>query len=174
MKIEFSKEEYSSLMDIIIMADWIMHTTHEYNEILNHTKLREYEMLNQKLMSYYEEFECQHKVEYLERRKEFGATQKYIDSGEYRYFLYEFSEGTFWVKLAWKLAERDYLWDMGTIKYNLMNEADRIIAIRDVAEKYLKAFQEDGINDVIKCDSPSELFEDMEREMDELRSGPIN
>jgi len=88
MKINFTKSEYRILLDVIYMADWILHA----HDTEDRSDTKEYSDLFQKLMSYAKDMGCEDLVNFDEQQ------QNYAES-----FIFEeessawFKKGSFWV-----------------------------------------------------------------------------
>jgi len=65
MKINFTKSEYQILLDVIYMADWILHA----HDTEDRSNTKEYSDLFQKLMSYAKDMGCEDLVDFDKQQK---------------------------------------------------------------------------------------------------------
>ncbi len=101
MKIEFSKEEYLKLLDMVNIADWVIHsfTTGEGEGT------REYRELQAKIFSFAQEYGLDDLVELFEGSYE--PTRKFEDESPAFDFIEEYEEEVFWDELIDRLTQRD-------------------------------------------------------------------
>lgn len=106
MKINFTKREYLMLLDLMYMADWMVHA-HSEEPFRSDTK--EYYNLMQKIMSYAKEMACEDLVEYNKENKTYLPSFVFEKESNVLDYIEEFEEDSFWSKLISKLSERDTL-----------------------------------------------------------------
>lgn len=144
MKIDFSKEEYRALMDMIEIADWVLHA--QYDEQPAGTK--RYSALRKKILSHAEEMGFGHLVEYDPGKDEYFETREYEERGGWLEHVEAFEDDAFWHLLASSLAMRDLAEQEGEEALARMPEAD-LADRRAVLESwYYDEFSENGIENV--------------------------
>ena len=101
MKINFTKDEYRLLLDMIYLADWMIHSHNEGDE-LN----LEYKALRKKLLSHYKEMNSEDRIEYVDEDDEYYEFSNYDDEIHSK-FIHDYDEKTFWDELTSRLSQRD-------------------------------------------------------------------
>jgi len=101
VKIEFNKEEYLKMLDMLNIADWVIHsfTTGEGEDT------REYRELQAKILSFAQEYGLDDLVEQFEG--DYEPTRKFEDESPAFDFIEEFEEEVFWDELIDRLTQRD-------------------------------------------------------------------
>ena len=101
MKIEFNKEEYLKLLDMLNIADWVIHSfaTEEGEDT------KEYRELQAKVFSFAQEYGLDDLVEQFEGSYE--PTRKFEDESPAFDFIEEYEEEVFWDELIDRLTQRD-------------------------------------------------------------------
>lgn len=65
MKVNITKKEYRTLLDMLYIADWVLHSS-----TIKETKQNEYEALKQKFLSYFKEMEADEQIEFSQEFNE--------------------------------------------------------------------------------------------------------
>jgi len=101
LKIEFTKEEYLKLLDMVNIADWVIHSysTGEGEDT------REYRELMAKVFSFAQEYGLDEFVDQVEGS--FEPSRKFEDDSPGFDFIEEFEEEVFWDELIDRLTQRD-------------------------------------------------------------------
>jgi len=131
MKINITKKEYDFLLDMLGIADWVMHS-HTASDEAHHKK---HEALKRKLYAYASSMDAEDKIEYSKDFDDYFETDEYTEHLQ-KQFISPFEEATFWEELIDRLGERDALKQYGTENLNKMKTMKRITKIEDAKEKY--------------------------------------
>jgi hypothetical protein len=145
MKIHFTKKEYRLLLDIVQIAEWVMNSYKVEDDL----KSQLYDNIEQKILSYAEDFGFENLVMYDQKSQKFFPTLEYEESEDARLVIEEFEEEVFWEKLCSRLAQRDLLKEKGLQKVKEMDVIERISEEDEIAEKYNKEFVKNGIRNLI-------------------------
>ena len=143
MKINFSKKEYSLLLDMLYLSDWMMNSHDETHSI--NAKYRE---LRKKLLSYCKEMGLDDRFQYTDGEyyetgdSEFKLHEKFID---------EYNKETLWDELIAQLSTRDFVKEVGTDEYQKMDSEKRISGITKYEHQYIDEFNKHGL-DHLKID----------------------
>jgi len=105
MNINFTKEEYLLLLDIIYMADWILHA----HSIGERSETKDYSELFQKLMIHAKDMGCSELIEFYEPEQNYALTDDFEEGSAALDYLDEFEGESFWDELISRLAMRDAL-----------------------------------------------------------------
>lgn len=145
MKIEFTREEYRRLLDIVFMADWVINA----HKIKENSKTEKYNKLEQKIYSYAKEMGFEDLIEYAPDHEKYYSTRKFEDEGRAMAFIYEFENDTFWDELISRLADRDLIRQIGGIEnLSQLSFEERIERTVPLEEKYSSEFEERGLDGV--------------------------
>lgn len=145
MKIHLTKKEYRLLLDILSIADWVMHAYKTEDDL----RTDPYRKLEQKFMSYAKDFGYEDLIVYEKKFDKFFPTRKYEDQETERRFIDEYDEEVFWEELEDRMAQRDLIREKGRDKLMKMSPLDRMNAEYQIAEKYNREFTENGLKNLI-------------------------
>ena len=143
MKIEFSKEEYKTLVDSLFIADWVLHSQYLIDEMPEETKrFKEFEQKIYKLAEKFgfldliETSETKTGIEYCANRKFEEQNQKFIE---------KFEDFSFWEELLDKLSDRDVLNSISKEENEEMGVLEYWKLKAPFEEKYATELSECGI-----------------------------
>ncbi len=141
MQIDFSKEEYSTFLEILEIAHWVLfaHRTDEPED------RKRYQDFEQKIFSYADVMGFDDLIKYNEEFERYFPTREHDENSPARPVIDEFENETFWSELIEQLAERDMLQALGDKKILKMTSEERFRAHYGFEEKYGKEFEEHGI-----------------------------
>lgn len=139
MKINITKKEYACLLDMLGLADWVMHS-HAVSDDERH---QEHEALKRKLYAYASSMDAEDKIEHSKRFDDYFERDEYMDELHEK-FINSFEESTFWDELIDRLGKQDAIRQYGTEKLNKMDPMERITKIEDAKEKYADEFEKNG------------------------------
>jgi hypothetical protein len=142
MKINFTKAEYRLLVEMLTVADWVMHG--KYADTQN----SDYQKLRNKIFSFYKEFDAKNLIDTGFKKDEFFETDELMNY-VHQNFMDSYEEDVFWDELIHKLGLRDVINEIGVDKYNDMEMIERASKVEDVKESYATEFAQHGIKNVI-------------------------
>ena len=126
MKIDITREEYRDLLDLLYMANWVLHA-HKTEE---DPRTRPYDKLMQKI--------------YSSAR---AATREFEDTSKAEEFIDEFVDDSFWDELVYRLSERDAAHRVGGYaQFRLLSPEDRTALETPARERYSEEFNNNGID----------------------------
>jgi hypothetical protein len=143
MKINFTKKEYETLVEMLEIANWIIDSDEETDKVEDGS----YEALSQKLLSYAKDFGFD---EYVTYDKEVG---KYFTTADFEQnrtmkHIEVYDDYTFWHELSYRLAIRDLLKEYSEEKLRQMENYERYKLITGLEEKYNDEFENVGIDNL--------------------------
>jgi L-rhamnose mutarotase len=146
MKIELSKEEYRSLLDLLYLGEWLLDA---HDEVKDSEKQR-YEDVIQKVYSYAKEADCENLIEYAEDMKQYFPTREYEDTSMCHQYIDEYDDESFWYELMSRLIERDIqqMIREGVIIAPMTGE-ERLRIGYPIETKYQDEFEENGLDNVV-------------------------
>lgn len=140
VKIELTKKEYDTLLEMLYIATWVIsaHDTEQKPE------KRKYDDVEQKIMAQAKDFGMDKEIIYDKKLGKYFTTRDFEEKC-HKKFIDEYEDESFWDELVNRLAERDLL-DAHTEKQIIkMDVWDRIGKVDNLAEKYLEEFEENGV-----------------------------
>ncbi|KTC93914.1 hypothetical protein [Legionella cincinnatiensis] len=142
MKINITKKEYRTLLDMLYIADWVMHSY-----TVKETKQNEYEALKQKLLSYFKEMEAEDQIEFSPEFNEHFEKTQYEELLNEK-FIEPYEKKLFWDELIYKLSERDAIHTIGVEQYMKMDPIERMRKVEEIKEQYANEFEKHGIENL--------------------------
>ncbi len=142
MKINFTKKEYRSLIDVLEIAHWVInaHRTGIGGEP------KEYADLIQKIYSYSKEMGCEEIIEFNKSLGGYFSTQEFEESSESRVYIEKFEQDTFWSELITQLADRDVFKKFKVSSLSELSADDRIPAMCESESKWEDEFTKYGLD----------------------------
>jgi len=142
MKIHLTKNEYRLLLEMLSMAEWVMHS----HQIESNEKCKQHDLVIQKLLSYYKDFKCEDLVEHDKSDNQYYQTSMDDDESPVNDLIKEFETEVFWEELTRRLARRDLIEKHGRKEVAEMEQMERFEAILKESEKYHEEFEKAGID----------------------------
>lgn len=144
MNIELSREEYELLVEMIYTADYV------YCAYLNENNQdrEKYHLLQQKIMSYANQFKIENLVEWDDGSKQFIPTNDFIEKTSSVHFIEDFEINTFWEQLIDRLAIRDLFNQYGEEVVKQMDEKEFFTKRTQFREKYEEEFEKNGLQNI--------------------------
>lgn len=143
MKIHFTKKEYRLLMDMLCVADWILHS----HDVVDRQQHIEHHHLHQKLMSFYKELDAEDIIEQEQENDTYYETRDYEEELLEK-FIAPYNEAIFWEELIDRLAIRDISKAVGFERYEKMDIEARAKVMTDVVNRYEDEFEKHGLDRV--------------------------
>ncbi len=140
MKINFTKREYRTLLEMLYLADWMLHA-----HVAGHTE-DAYHTLEQKIMSFASEFGCEDLVEHSKSFNEYFPTRTFEEAGAIRGYINDYNDATFWDELISRLAERDIFRKHTDEELNRMTGEDRGTLFWQSEKHYADEFSINGLD----------------------------
>lgn len=109
MNIEFTKEEFATLLDLVYAGNIMVNGLRSYEE-----RITPYSELEQKIFALTKEIGLEDTVIYDEEFKEYMPTRTY-EEGAINEYIDAYDDKVFWEELVVRLARRDALNELGDI-----------------------------------------------------------
>ncbi|KTD59579.1 hypothetical protein Lsan_2170 [Legionella santicrucis] len=139
MKINITKKEYRTLLDMLYIADWVLHSY-----TIKETKQNEYEALKQKFLSYFKEMEADDLIEFSPEFDEYFEKTQYEELINEK-FIEPYEKKLFWDELIQRLSERDVIHAMGVEQYRKMDPMERMRKVEEIKAQYANEFEKHGV-----------------------------
>lgn len=144
MKIDLSKEEYQTLVELLEIASWVLHA-HKTEQRPETQKYREFE---QKIYSYAEELDLSNLIVYHEELKQYFSTREFEEDSPVMGFVEEFENASFWDELVNRMAIRDLVRAVGEKKAQRMTMEERFLKMVPLEDKYWTEFVANGLDNL--------------------------
>ncbi|SHO53615.1 hypothetical protein [Desulfopila aestuarii] len=144
MKIHLTKNEYRSLLEMLSMAEWVMHS----HPTDSNENCQQYDSVIQKLLSFYQNFKCEDLVEHDKSHNKYYQTSIEDDESPVNILIKEYETEVFWEELTHRLAKRDLIEKHGRKEVAEMEQMERYEAILKETEKYYEEFEKAGIDNL--------------------------
>jgi hypothetical protein len=143
MKINITKKEYSLLIDMLCIANWVMHA-HAMNEDQHSIA---HEIFIKKMMSFHDEMDANDKIMFS------NELDDYFETGEYEEYIHEkfiepYEDELFWDELIERLAERDLINEVGEKQLVGMDFVEKMTRLEAIKELYQDEFSENGLKNL--------------------------
>jgi len=143
MKINITKKEYSLLIDMLCIANWVMHA-HAMDEDQHSIA---HEIFIKKMMSFHDEMDANDKIMFS------NELDDYFETGEYEEYIHEkfiepYEDEFFWDELIERLAERDLINEVGEKQLVGMDFVEKMTRLEAIKELYQDEFSENGLKNL--------------------------
>ncbi len=146
MKINFTKKEYLLLLDVLYMADWVLNAHREADE---KEDTREYEKLEQKILSYAKKMGMEKYVDFDPEYNMYFHSRFFEDTRRAQEFIDEFENDCFWEELINRLTKRDFLKSFSEKEIKEMDPYTRFERLLELSEKYSDEFEKNGLKNIL-------------------------
>jgi len=145
MSIDLTNEEYAILIEMVLIADWIIHA----NEIEQPEETKLYTNLRKKVLSHHKEMGMEDAFRYEPTHDEYYETADYEQDSPHMAFIEEYEEHGFWEMLASKLAERDLVAQEIESEGEPLGQEQRELKLWEIQEHYEDEFSENGLDNIL-------------------------
>ena len=139
MKINFTKKEYTALLEMIHIASWVLHS----HDIDRPTDQDPHHALEEKILSFAREFGCEELVDYDEQLGAHFPTRAFDE--RVMPLIDKYDEDSFWAELTERMIERDMVRALGEKQYLALEVEARIVKEQPYEQKYENEFAEHGL-----------------------------
>ena len=142
MKVDITRQEYRTLLDLLGIAGWVLHA-HRNDEAPRTSGYREVE---QKFYALAAEYGCEDLIVHDQEEDQYYPTAEYEEEGPVLKFVDEYNDETFWKELVERLAMRDVLSKVGQKEFHSMSVEERLEKLDAAIGVYEKEFALNGLN----------------------------
>lgn len=140
MKIELSKKELMSLLEVVYLGEWVINSNDEEDKTPQDIK-----DVIQKIYSLPNKFGINDVVEFYSESNEYFPNKAFEDRARIATFIEEYSEVVFWDKLIYSLSLRDQEVD-GQV---FTNGADKHVDVLERESKWAEEFTNNGLDNLV-------------------------
>jgi hypothetical protein len=144
MKMNFTKKEYQTLVEMLLVADWVI-TAHEEGE---REATKPYMELKKKVLAHHKEMGMAEAFVYSPKEDEYFETAAYEASAAHMRLIEEYDEQVFWPELSSRLAERDFIAEEMLTAEGSRSEEERTTRLFEITERYEEEFYENGLDNL--------------------------
>ena len=144
MKINFTKKEYQTLVEMLLVADWVIRS----DEDDPREETEPYAALRKKVLAHFKEMGMGEDFQYDQQADEYFETSEYEARAPHVRFLSEYDERIFWSQLADRLAARDLAANGALNTEKAVGEEELLVRLFEVTEGYEEEFAEHGLDHV--------------------------
>ena len=136
MKINVTKKEYRTLLDIIHIADWVLHA----HDTEGRTDTQEYQELFQKFFALAEEMGYDDLIQLSKEDSKYYPTFNFESESVAENLIQEFENNSFWEELTSRLARRDVMKEKNAQSVADLSDEEWFEAMTTAEEKWVKEF----------------------------------
>lgn len=139
MKINISKKEYRSLVEMLFIAEWVINSMHvdpPYKEHVNFI---------QKIYALYKEMDAEDIIEYSNEHDEYFELGSFDEDMQIK-FLAPYENEIFWEGLINRLSMRDILNEVDKKEYEEMDNATRLALLAQKRHHYEMEFDKHDLD----------------------------
>lgn len=140
MKINFTKKEYQTLVEMLLTADWVIRSHEEEPR----ADTKPYYDLRKKVLSRFKERGMEDAFECVLEEDEYFETGDYEERAPHMGFIDEYDERMFWSPLA----SRDLAAEEALSAAGARDEEQRSVSLFEMIARYEEAFSTNGIESV--------------------------
>lgn len=141
MKINFTKKEYRTLVDLIFLGDMVVNGIRVGDD-----NVKEYEELREYIYSFAKQMGCEDIIQFDKEFNQHFETREY-DESKVQDYLTEYDNEVFWSEISSRLAMRD-IDRTQRISAEEHEPQEVIKKIWSREEVYLKEFEKNGLKNV--------------------------
>jgi hypothetical protein len=149
MKINITKKEYSLLIDMLCIANWVMHAVNEYQHSSEH------ELFIKKMMSFCNEMDANDKIMFSEEMDDYFETGEYVKYIQEK-FIKPYKDDFFVEELIERLAKRDLIAEVGEKQLMSMDFVEKMTRLEAIKDLYQNEFSGNGLK-YLKINRQAEL-----------------
>lgn len=144
MPTQFSREEYQRLMDLAMIASWVLHVF----ETEENPEAQDYDQVIQKIYAGAREKGLGDLVAYDEQAGAYLPTPDYEDESEIMDLLEDFEDNLFWFGLAQRMALKTLVDQKGIETYDELFDEENAAKLRALEARFADEFYENGLNNI--------------------------
>ena len=144
MKINFTKKEYQTLVEMLLTADWVIRSHEEQPR----KETEPYGALRKKVFAYFKEMGVENDFEYAPEEGEYFETAVHEERAPHMRFIEAFEEASFWSNLAHKLATRDFAAEARERREESLDQEEQLVRLFEITAQYEDEFAEHGLDNV--------------------------
>ncbi len=142
MKINFTKEQYETLLKAVYLGNWM------FNSIDDNPEKNAFDEIEEHLCAFAKDFGLEEYVEHDQKDKTFYPSRALEEDKEVSEAIDRYDDYTFWDKLISSLAARDVFNKHGEEKFDKLSEKEFFVEEQSFAEKYEKEFAKNGVKNL--------------------------
>ncbi len=142
MKINFTKKEYRALVELLGVADWILHANQAENR---QAETQTYREITQNILAHAKEMECEDLVERDEKTNQSYVVYESEQRSNVQKFIEDFEESTFWGELVSRLTARDVTRKSNATNAQKVDDEQRLEWLKESEAAWIQEFEQHGL-----------------------------
>ncbi len=143
MNIDLTEQEYKLLLNMVYMADWVLHAHSDTEE---HEDTKGYSELHDKLLSYAKNTALKNLVKFDKKLKKHYETAIFEEESPALEYIEEFEDDTFWSELISRLSKRDAMLQLKANNLHDVETEELFTAISNAEQVWSKEFEAYGLD----------------------------
>jgi len=144
MKINVTKDEYRSLIDMIYIADWVL-TSYKSEE---GPEIKKYQDVRQKFYALAKDMGMENLIEFDKELNGYCETAEFEDTSDCHQFIDEYDNDSFWERLIEQLATRDLEAEFDGKETRAKDPDEYFDRFAAIEIKYMAEFEENGVDNL--------------------------
>ncbi|MFW6012037.1 MAG: hypothetical protein ACOC8R_03030 [Desulfosalsimonas sp.] len=142
---QFTRDEYKRLLDLAMIANWVLHVfdTEEENP-----ETEDYDHVIQKIYAGAKEHGLSDLVAYDEESGGYFPTPDYEEESEVMDLLEDFEDNLFWFGLAQRMALKTLVDQVGIETYDELFDETNAAKLKALEARFAEEFYENGLNNI--------------------------
>lgn len=141
---QFTREEYKRLIDVAMIANWVLHVF----ETEENPETKEYDQVIQKIYAGAKEQGLGSLVAYDEEAGGYYPTPDYEEESEVMDLLEDFEDNLFWFGLAQRMALKTLVDHEGIETYDELFDEKNSAKLKALEARFAEDFYENGLNNI--------------------------
>ena len=142
MLLNISKDEYRLLVEMLQVADYVMHA----HDLEPSEKTEDYRALRKKIFSNYKKMGLEGLFKYSEEHKDYIETEESLSDSRHMALLENFVETEFWAQLSQRLAMRDLMESMDDDEVDKTDPSEFMEKVGEAGAQYDEEFEAHGLD----------------------------
>lgn len=145
MKVNITRNEYQTLMDMLGIASWVLNAYRDQNA----PETAPHRALEQKFFALAKQYGFENLVAYDQKEDRYYPTAEYEEDGPVLHHIDKYNDETFWEELVERLAMRDVLRLIGPKEFHGLAVEDRLQKLEAAIVVYEEEFAQHGLNRLV-------------------------
>lgn len=140
MKINFTNQQFKTLVKMIYLGDWLANSIRVSGE-----EIEEYKDFEQYICSFASSYDLENLIEFSKEFDRYFSTAELEESPDILKLIEEYDEEIFWQELMFRMARRDFERDYRKEEIEKMDWEESVKKEHPYIEKYGCEFEKYGI-----------------------------
>lgn len=143
MKINFTKEQYETLLKTVFMGNWVANAFSIQEDGNPFDALEEY------VFSHAKDFGLGYYADYVEEADTYYPSQLIEEDEDVDGCIQNYDDNIFWDKLIFNLARRDMEKEYKRAALEKMSDEELFLREKEFEKRYIKEFEKNGLKNLV-------------------------